>query len=137
MTYNSNDFLIFPNGKGIGSNYYRATIVGHNTSSIGLKKVSVSYYILDKNGVTRHKSTCDTHDISPGEKREILNEEVSYVIGHRRLQVTDITVKASDGTVFKVPALPEFNPISPEWGSLLFLIAVLFFGFISLKWIVS
>ncbi len=109
MAYNPNDFVIIP--KPLDRwNKRQAIVVAHNKSSIPINSVEVSYRNIGKDGVTKKKSDRITRNIAPGEKAEILNVPMTTeMVGLASLQVTDITVNASDGTVFKTPLPATFR----------------------------
>lgn len=112
MAYNEKDFVIESKIYKDGYDYKRTAnieIFAQNKSSIEIASISVSYHSIDKDGVTRDKYTTETRNISPNEKREIFRKHISYSLGVRTLNVTDITVRASDGTVFKVTPPPGFS----------------------------
>jgi len=99
MAYDKNDFVIRSSLVKEACKY--AQIIAENHSSIPIKGVWVDYNRLDKSDVIQGKYTEHTGSITKGEKVKILYANTS--LWGYKIQVTDITVEADDGTVFKVP----------------------------------
>jgi hypothetical protein len=113
MAYDERDFVITREVEGPslveggtdGSRYF--DLIAYNRSSIAVTDVYVSFNEIEKGVITR-KWTERTSNILPGETRRILHENFYF----HSLELTEISVHASDGTCFNVKPPSTKPPIS-------------------------
>jgi hypothetical protein len=88
---------------------YTAKIIAQNNSSLGIDTVTVSYHEVYFGGVNHSTVNYTTSRMEPGEKMQILSQRLQVQGGSRKLIVTSIRVKASDGTEFSIDPPKPFT----------------------------
>lgn len=107
MFYDPKTLDVKTSVKRTGNSVY-AVIVAHNRSNIGIKEIAISYQRIGKGDLVEGKHTHSTYDISPGEKRRVLDEQMFPTLGQKLLQITRITVVAVDGSSYNINPPTDF-----------------------------